>query len=440
MWMRIFIVLAVIFHCGPKIKAQVSFTATDYALPYFPYSIATGDYNGDGLKDLVADISFSVSVLLGTTTGSFATNIDVNLGFTPNCFNHTDVNYDGNDDLIIGRNGKVSILYGSSNGTLSTVATYTITHLTSAVEISDVNNDGIDDIIVGGDSASVLLSNGAGGFLSPITFSASQKPVDVVCFDFNKDGKKDLATANYTTNSISVAMGNGTGNFGSPITFSAGPFPDQLLTNDFTNDSKADLAVGNGKSITIFKGDDLGNFVKINEVSTYGVLRNMGSADFNGDGTADLVYTHYDTLAVILGTGYGGFTTPFNFTTDGDPFMSIVCGDFNNDKMIDVAAAMDYKVKVLINTSPPLAIENNGQLQKSLFYVLPNPSSGIVLVRLSPDIKEAKGYLLNSIGETLIEKNCSDYTEFNFKEQPSGIYFLRINSDNGVKTFKLVKD
>jgi hypothetical protein len=72
--------------------------------------------------------------------------------------------------------------------------------------------------------------------------------------------------------------------------------------------------------------------------------------------------------------------------------------------------------------------------------VFPNPSAGIITVGLPPDLKEAKGYLLNSVGQVLIERNCSDYTEFNFKEQPSGIYFLRINSDNGVKTFKLVKD
>src|SRR5437764_14902276 len=61
--------------------------AQEYAVGAGPYSVAVGDFNGDGTLDLVVanSLANSVSVLLGNGDGTFqaARNFDAGLGSGP---------------------------------------------------------------------------------------------------------------------------------------------------------------------------------------------------------------------------------------------------------------------------------------------------------------------------------------------------------------------
>ncbi len=59
------------------------------------------------------------------------------------------------------------------------------------------------------------------------------------------------------------------------------------------------------------------------------------TADFNGDGHADLVFMGNSQLTVMLGNGDGTFQAPIQ-TPLSIPFSSMAVGDFNNDGKIDV--------------------------------------------------------------------------------------------------------
>src|ERR1700730_8742318 len=64
----------------------VSFGAkTDFGAGSFPISVAVGDFNGDGKLDLAVANEFSntVSILLGTGTGSFGAKTDFGTGSSP---------------------------------------------------------------------------------------------------------------------------------------------------------------------------------------------------------------------------------------------------------------------------------------------------------------------------------------------------------------------
>src|SRR5215510_9943911 len=114
----------------PEAAAQtVSFGAkTDFGTGDTPSSVAVGDFNGDGTLDLaVANLySDTVSILLGTGTGSFAAKTDFVTGISPVSVAVGDFNGDGKLDLAVANWGDffdgstVSILLGTGTGSFGT--------------------------------------------------------------------------------------------------------------------------------------------------------------------------------------------------------------------------------------------------------------------------------------------------------------------------------
>jgi hypothetical protein len=61
--------------------------------------------------------------------------------------------------------------------------------------------------------------------------------------DFNRDGRVDLAVADFGSESVSILLGNGDGTFGAPHNFAVGYLPNNAAVGDFNGDGKLDLAV-----------------------------------------------------------------------------------------------------------------------------------------------------------------------------------------------------
>src|SRR6516225_5812892 len=180
-----------------------------------PESVATGDFDGDGLPDLVtADGSFSVSVLLGDGHGGFG---------SPQTFS-------------------VSPLVG-----------------TYSVAAADFNGDGLHDFVVtysgftpqfnGG--LVVFLSNGFGSFRRAGTYQTGTRALFVTTGDFNGDGVPDLAVIHggrppgFLDSNVSILLGDGQGNFQQSETLSLGNQPIFAAAGDFNGDGYQDLAVVN---------------------------------------------------------------------------------------------------------------------------------------------------------------------------------------------------
>ena len=149
-----------------------------------PYSVAVGDFNGDGIPDLAVANSGdnTVTVLLGNGSGGFtaATGSPFAAGSYPDSVAVGDFNGDGIADLVVANlySNNVTILLGNGSGSFTPAGGSPFAAVSpSFIAVADFNGDGIADLAVtngvSNGTVTVLLGNGSAGFTaasgSPIT-------------------------------------------------------------------------------------------------------------------------------------------------------------------------------------------------------------------------------------------------------------------------------
>jgi hypothetical protein len=267
-----------------------------------------------------------------------------------------DFNGDGLPDLaaVDVIDNSVTVLLGNGNGTFTPVAPASVTGSSPlSAAVGDFNSDGLPDLVIansGSNSLTVLLGKGDGTFTPSIVgLPTITGPSTVVVADFNRDGIPDLAVSSYENNTVIILLGNGDGTFVQTVLpFSVPNNPlygnAPIVTADFNGDGNADLAVSYNNVVYIFLGNGDGTFTQSpNTLSVSdpgGHLAVMSAADFNGDGKSDLAIAAIQSpaLNIFLSIGNGNFTTlpPANVLLASGGFLAV--GDFNGDGKPDLLA------------------------------------------------------------------------------------------------------
>ena len=225
----------------PAQAQDVSFEpARNYLAGSYPLSVAVGDFNADGVVDLVvansSGIPNDVSVLLGRGDGSFEAALNFAAGGFPVAVVVCDFNGDGRLDLAVANweTSKVSVFLGSGDGGFRSAGDFEAGTSPQSIAVGDFNGDGWMDLAVANHYAKtvmVLLGNGDGTFQAGRSFRAGDYPNSISVGDFNGDGRLDLAVANWGSGNVSVLLGVGDGSFQAARTFVAGDQPASLATS-----------------------------------------------------------------------------------------------------------------------------------------------------------------------------------------------------------------
>jgi Big-like domain-containing protein/VCBS repeat protein len=338
-----------------------------------PLSMATGDFNSDGVPDLVA-INYcgsdttcgspgTVTILLGNGDGTFtATPTSPTTGKQPQALVVGDFNGDGKQDLAVANSSdnSVTILLGNGDGTFSAAAVSPVTgNQPISIAVGDFNGDGKQDLAVannGDNSVTILLGNGDGTFRSVVSPLMNSAPFAVVVADFNGDGFPDLAVARGGTSLfgpgiVTILLGNGDGTFTEGASPFAGDDPESIAVGDFDGDGIPDLAVANTEPpvasinnfMTVLLGNGDGTFRTTSVPLGWVSLWSVQAGDFNGDGIPDLVAGNTsfgNPIILLLGNGDGTFNTSSAVPgVTGSDFTGIAVGDFNGDGVVDFVAA-----------------------------------------------------------------------------------------------------
>ncbi len=183
------------------------------------HSIIADDFNGDGKPDLVTASGGSgdVGVLLGNGDGTFGTVSNYHATYVSFLAGNLqsaacgDFNNDGILDLVTVNfvDKSSTFLRGQGNGTFLVLATNDVGFSPLSVAVGDFNGDGNLDFVTANDSASSLslrLGNGNGTFMTNIFLNVGTSQRHVAVADVNEDGKPDILTINGSVNTVSVLL------------------------------------------------------------------------------------------------------------------------------------------------------------------------------------------------------------------------------------------
>ena len=237
--------------------------------------------------------------------------------------------------------------------------------------IGDLNRDGRLDVAVADQAADgvwILLGKGDGTFLDPyiIPVPNTRNPYGVAIADFDQTGAPDLAVIDRRENKVFILLNDN----GSPPRFRrGGDFvvglePEQILALDLNKDGQPDIVtldLGGPRvkdvSVTLFKRVQQG-FPEFAEPVQFVVGENpsdMVAGDFNNDGTPDIAMLNRPTntgrvseVDVLMATGTGellpppGIPVPCPFFTNGQPCkgLALAVGDYDGNGNIDLAVAL----------------------------------------------------------------------------------------------------
>jgi hypothetical protein len=366
-------------------------------------TLALQDVNHDNVLDIVALDFYSLGVPNGAITtlvtyrgdvdGTFTLHSRVSLGtYYPNYSSLVfgDWNEDGNVDVLASGGGPGWLFFGRGDLTFGPPVSFPWNSNEGTATKTDFNSDGHLDIV---HSATVSLGRGDGSFMPVRRFLSGSWNSCVA--DLDSDGNPDVIAENFL-GSVSVLL-NREGNelpadlalpFGPPgatlfatgdldgdheqdIVFFAGGSLSVLLRGDpdlwlpslatgvtggsflaavdVTGDSRTDLVLGDTeRTIFVYPGLGDGHFAPSIQVMFSSPLLAVGpavaaSADFNADGSEDLLVHSWRGAAVVFGSATETFLTLMVAPPGFNGVADAVVGDWDNDGKLDIAVSQAYE-------------------------------------------------------------------------------------------------
>jgi Ca2+-binding RTX toxin-like protein len=406
------------------------YSAVNYPVGTQPEFVTAADLTGDGKPDLIVGGQNGVNILINNGDGTFQAPENFS---TPNYVRDivaADVNGDGLPDLIVANSGytnnpgdTITVFINQGAGHFKT-ENYSVGNEPQKVAVGDLGNGHLDIVAANklDGTLSVLLGNGDGTFQPPQTITIGANRTDYVAIaDVNGDGHPDLLIGGGPDNdtgssdappTLGVLFGNGDGTFQAPRFFT--PSSSNNISGgvvaDVTGNGKPDVVLtsGYGQAVVTLLDTTGGQltFSNSDTSSTGNKPGGVASADFNGDGHADLAVINKtdNTVGVLLGNGDGTFQPQHAYSVGNTPQIILTGSLGGGTGPVDIVtfnqpiANVDGSFSVLLNNG-------NGTFQPAETFNFASPLTAATLADVNgdgkPDLIVAYAYSSSTQTETV---------------------------------------
>lgn len=346
--------------------------------------VATGDLNGDGLKD-VAVSACACAPATPSKLYVYLQRADRTLSPTPveyllsgggGSIEIGDVTGDGRADVVVRAGSGIEVFSQTSAGTLAPSVLYP-SNYAEALRVGDLNGDGRLDAIglelsldghENTEEAGIWYQNPAGAFdaqvLVPLPHGFSD---DAELADLNNDGRADVVVVNpFNEPAIVILYQNADGTMSAPVSLSIGPgvLSWQVGVGDLDHNGRKDIVASYGGYTTdvhlaVFRQNADGSFAAPELLPAADWLTAVEVADANNDGRLDLLLLHQTSLGVMLQNADGTLAAEVLSAlppAGGHPQQGFRASDLNGDGATDLAYATvgaQGSLTVLYGMAPP---------------------------------------------------------------------------------------
>jgi hypothetical protein len=335
------------------IADEVSFgTAINYPVENSPWSVTSGDFDGDRIADIAVTLTYrdSISILFNNGDGTFKPAVNYTVGTWPYSIIAEDFDGDGDTDLATtnSRSDDITILLNDGRGFFPDKSTYGVGDMPYSITAGDLDGDNDLDLAVANqlsNDITILFNNGFGSFTNGGNYflGADAEPYSIITGHFDWDSDLDLAVANGYFCNVSILLNNGDGTFFISGSYGDDCVPFSIAAGDFNRDGYTDLATANWgyDNITVLFGNWDGSFGSSVNYDAGGDPFSVTSADFDSDSDLDLAVSNEDSkyISIFLNNGDGTFAEVRNYYIGGHWAQAIISDDFNEDGKLDLAAA-----------------------------------------------------------------------------------------------------
>jgi FG-GAP-like repeat len=316
-------------------------------------SIAAGDLDLDGRRDVVVESFGKLRPLAGRSDGSFVFDerLDIpglNGGAPTSDLELADVDEDGVLDVIASGGEDLDLLFGQGNlGFTALLHSIPAIGDTQQLLVTDLDGDGDPDFAAGNDEGVrvTVHLNAGGSFPEAVEYGPIPRGREVAGGDWDLDGDTDLVFGEFDVDGLDLLFNDGAGGFGglTPVVIAA-PI-DGLAAGDLDEDGDADLVTDTGV-LQLLAGDGQGGFTPAGALPAPIVGNGLSIADLDEDGHGDILI---GSGGIALHRGHGDLTFDAPQILAVGAFTSgLVVADFDRDGEADIATADGIDVGVSV--------------------------------------------------------------------------------------------
>ncbi len=441
-------------------------------------SIAFADIDGDDDMDvLITGLNVTQQDPVGTRTAKLFTN-DGSGNFTEvmntpfegvddSSIAFADVDGDNDQDVLItGRSdsSRIAKLYTNDGfGNFSEVLGTSFEGLSrGSISFVDIDADNDQDVLITGQNTSfsyrskLYINDGLGNF-TEVTGTPFEGVIDSATAFEDIDGDNDqdvLITGTGASGNGHIAKlytNDGSGVFTEMMnTTFDGVGSGAVAFADVDGDNDQDVFIsGSNNSNTyiskLYVNDGFGDFAEMTGTPFAGLFQSaVAFADVDDDNDQDLFLSggtnslNFPYTRLFTNDGSGNFAeaegTPFSDVIDGSIAVADVDGDSDMDVLITgVDLNIQYISKLYINGGVLSSDDFNADINLTIY---PNPVRDVLKIQTNHTIETIEIFNMNG---QLIMSDKRTSTQLYLESLDSGIYLLRIKTDAGFATKKIVK-